>query len=117
MIQVLGVTKAITNLSKAHETLRLRPMTNPGFFPEWLGPFPELTSEEVKVCDRLRTRYRYYQAEGAITESTVNLIIVVPLLKLLGLHDPPHLIKSTTSPINSPSLPVAKISSVRLSRF
>ncbi len=93
MIQVLGVTKAITNLSKAHEILRLQPTTNPGFFPEWLGPFPELTVEEVKVCDRLRTRYQYYQAEGAITESTVNLIIVAPLLELLGLHDPPHLIK------------------------
>ena len=93
MPQVLGVTKAITSLSKAHSTFQLQPTSNANFFPEWLGPFPDLSSREIEVCDRLRTRYQYYQAEGAITESTVNLIIIAPILELLGLYDPPHLIK------------------------
>ncbi|MGB3695394.1 MAG: restriction endonuclease subunit R [Spirulinaceae cyanobacterium] len=93
MPQVIGVTKAVTNLNKAHDTFQLQPTTNPTFFSEWLGPFPELSLREIEVCDRLRTRYRYYQAEGAITESTVNLIIIAPILELLGLYDPPYLIK------------------------
>ncbi|NER99003.1 MAG: type I restriction endonuclease subunit R [Symploca sp. SIO1B1] len=93
MPQVIGVTKAITSLNKAHQTFKLQPTTNPNFFSEWLGPFPELSLREIEVCDRLRTRYRYYQAEGAITESTVNLIIIAPILELLGLYDPPYLIK------------------------
>jgi len=93
MPQVLGVTKAITSLNDAHSTFQLQPASTPSFFPEWLGPFPDLTIQEIEVCDRLRTRYQYYQAEGAITESTVNLIMVAPILELLGLYDPPYLIK------------------------
>ncbi|MEP1079486.1 type I restriction endonuclease subunit R [Leptolyngbya sp. PL-A3] len=52
-----------------------------------------MTLQEMNACDRLRTRYQYYQAEGAITESTVNLIMVAPILELLGLYDPPYLMK------------------------
>ena len=93
MVQVVGVTKAITNLNQIHDSFGLRLTSSPNFFLEWLEPFPQLSMEEVEVCDRLRTRYRYYQAEGAITESTVNLIIIAPLLELLGLSDPPYLLK------------------------
>ena len=93
MPQVLGVTKAITNLNKVHSALQLQPNHDPAFFSEWTAPFPELTLSEIEVCDRLRTRYQYYQAEGAITESTVNLIMVAPILELLKLNDPPYLIK------------------------
>ena len=93
MSQVLGVTKAITNLNQAHDILQVQPTVSSNFFPEWLGPFPALSLAEIERCDRLRTRYRYYQAEGAITESTVNLIMIAPILELLGLYDPPHLIK------------------------
>lgn len=90
MPQVLGVTKAITNLNEAHQIFKLQPTTASNFFPEWMGPFPDLTRQEIEVCDRLWT---HYQAEGAITESTVNLIMVAPMLELLRLYDPPYLIK------------------------
>lgn len=93
MPQVIGVTKAITSLNDAHTTFQRQPALSTNFFSEWLGPFPDLELQEIEVCDRLRTRYQYYQAEGAITESTVNLIIVAPILELLGLYDPPYLIK------------------------
>jgi hypothetical protein len=93
MPQALGVTKAITSLNDAHRTLPLRPAPNPNFFSEWLGTLPDLSLPEIEVCDRLRTRYQYYQAEGAITESTVNLMMVAPILELLGLYDPPYIIK------------------------
>ncbi|NEQ97426.1 MAG: type I restriction endonuclease subunit R [Cyanothece sp. SIO2G6] len=93
MPQVLGVTKAITNLTKAQSILKLQLTTQPNFFPEWVGPFPDLTLAEIEGCDRLRTRYQYYQAEGAITESTVNLIMVAPILEMLHLYDPPYLIR------------------------
>jgi hypothetical protein len=93
MPQMIGVTKAITNLNEVHNTLNLQPAVDPDFFTEWVGSFPELSLREIEICDRLRTRYRYYQSEGAITESTVNLIMISPLLDLLGLYDPPHLIR------------------------
>lgn len=93
MTTTLGVIKAITNLQEAHLKLNLMPSSDVAFFPEWLPPLPKLTPGEMEVCDRLRDRYRYYQAAGASTESTVNLIIIAPLLELLGLHDPPHIVR------------------------
>ncbi|MEO0987467.1 MAG: hypothetical protein AAFY20_18245 [Cyanobacteria bacterium J06639_14] len=67
MPKVLGVTKAITYLNEAHNTLQLSPTYDTAFFPEWTAPFPELTLPEIEVCDRWRTRYQYYQAQGDIS--------------------------------------------------
>lgn len=49
-----------------------------------------MRQEEIDTLDRLKARYRYYQADGAITESTVDFILASPLLELLGLCDPPY---------------------------
>ncbi|NEP54751.1 MAG: type I restriction endonuclease subunit R, partial [Moorea sp. SIO3C2] len=86
----MAVTTAITNLNEAHQRLNLRPANRADFFSEWQGELPALSPAEVDTLDRLKSRYRYYQVDGAITESTVNLILVSPLLELLGLCDPPY---------------------------
>ncbi len=93
MIATIGVTKAITNLNVAHERLNLHPAANPDFFAEWQGEFEDLSAADRTFLDRLKSRYRYYQADGLITESTVSLILVAPLLEYLGLCDPPYKVK------------------------
>ena len=93
MVQTIGVTKAIANLNDVRAAFGLNASDDPSFFPEWLPPLPELSAEDRTVCDRLRHRYRHYQATGSITESTVNLIIVAPILELLGWCDPPYLMR------------------------
>ncbi|MDY6939686.1 MAG: type I restriction endonuclease subunit R [Cyanobacteriota bacterium] len=93
MTQTVGITKAITNLDRACDVFNLSLATDPDFFWEWMREIPELTDIERGTLDRLRNRYRYYQAGGAITESTFNLIIVSPLLELLGLYDPPYFVR------------------------
>lgn len=93
MNATLGITKAITNLEQVHTTLNLSPTDDLDFFWEWRINLPELTDAERAALDRLRDRYRHYQTRGAITESTVSLILVAPLLELLGLYDPPHWVK------------------------
>lgn len=90
MTQTLAVTKAITNLNEAHQRLNLKPTNRSDFFPEWQQVFPALSPDEIIRLDQLKARYRYYQADGAITESTVDFILVSPLLELLGLCDPPY---------------------------
>ncbi|MEL6129028.1 MAG: type I restriction endonuclease subunit R [Cyanobacteria bacterium J06627_3] len=90
MTQTLAVTKAITNLNEAHQRLNLHPTNQADFFFEWQGKLPDLYQEETDTLDRLKARYRYYQADGAITESTVDFILVSPSLELLGLCDPPY---------------------------
>ncbi len=93
MAQTLGTPKAITSLTEAHTRLNLSRAAEPSFFAEWQTNLSPLTETERGTLDRLKARYQYYQADGAITESTVNIILVSPLLDLLGLCDPPDKIQ------------------------
>ena len=93
MTQTFAVTEAITNLNEAHKRLNLGQASEPNFFLEWQRSFAELSETEKNTLDRLKARYRYDQTDGAITESTVDFILVSPLLELLGLCDPPYKIR------------------------
>jgi predicted type IV restriction endonuclease len=93
MATTIGVTKAMTSLTIAEEVLNLRQADDPAFFSEWNLGKSTLSKLDQEFLDRLQRRYRYYQAEGAITESTVNLILVSPLLEYLGLCDPPYKVR------------------------
>ncbi len=94
MVQTLAVTIAMTSLSQAHQLLRLNPTQDSGFFTGWFENLPDLTEQEKSLLDRYRDRYFYYAEDGAISEGTVNLILVAPLLELLKLYDPPYKIRS-----------------------
>ncbi len=94
MTQTAGINKAITNLYEAHHKLGLTPTADSNFFTEWLEEFTELSEAEKQFLYRLKNRYHYYEADAAITEGTVNFIMVSPLLELLGLCDPPFKIRS-----------------------
>lgn len=52
-----------------------------------------MTDSEKASLNRFKNRYLYYTADGAITEGTVNIIMVSPLLELMGLCDPPFKIR------------------------
>lgn len=90
----LGVTKAITNLSEAHAKLGVSPSSDATFFTEWKAPLPGLSDPEKVKLEHLKQRYLYYADSGAITEGTVNLILLSPLLETLGLFDPPYQVRS-----------------------
>jgi hypothetical protein len=89
MVQTIAVTEAITNLADAHQQFNLSRNTDPEFFTEWRKPLPELTAAEKTTLDKYRDRYLTYAADGSISEGTVNVIMISPLLELLGLCDPP----------------------------
>ena len=90
----VGVTKAITNLNEAHAKLGILPSQDANFFTEWKDALPALTAEQKATLDRLKQRYLYYADSGAITEGTVNLILLAPLLETLGLMDSPYQVRS-----------------------
>jgi hypothetical protein len=93
MVDAIAITEAITDLNEAHRRFQIVPTNDPQFFWEWRSELPELLEAEKVGLDRLRDRYLYYAADGSITEGTVNLILVSPLLELLGLFDPPFKVK------------------------
>ncbi|MGI0492525.1 type I restriction endonuclease subunit R [Alkalinema pantanalense CENA528] len=90
----LGITKAITNLTEAHAKLGIVPSTDATFFTEWRESLPSLSDTEKAKLDQLKQRYFYYADRGAITEGTVNLILLFPLLETLGFIDPPYQVRS-----------------------
>jgi hypothetical protein len=90
----VGITKAITNLTEAQTKLGITPSTDAAFFSEWKAPFSTLTDAEKARLDHLKQRYLHYADSGAITEGTVNLILLSPLLETLGLIDPPYQVRS-----------------------
>jgi Type I restriction enzyme R protein N terminus (HSDR_N) len=94
MVQTVGITKAITNLNEAHSKLNLSQTADSEFFTEWLDNLPPLIETEQESLNRLKNRYLYYSADGAITEGRVNIIILSPLLELIGLCDPAFKIRS-----------------------
>ncbi|NJL63480.1 MAG: type I restriction endonuclease subunit R [Methylacidiphilales bacterium] len=94
MAQTIGIRKAINNLNEAHKKLNLSQNSQTNFFTEWFDNLPELEESEKNTLNRLKNRYLYYSADGAITEGTVNIIILSPLLELIGLCDPPYKIRS-----------------------
>ena len=93
MVQSFAITNAITSFRDVQEKFNLNPSADPQFFLEWLESLPELTETEKTVLDRLRNRYFFYAEDGAITEGTIKLIIVSPLLELVGFCDPPFKIR------------------------
>ena len=93
MVQTVAITKAITSLSKAHEKFNLSRIDDLSFFTEWFEELPGLTEQEKASLHRYRDRYFYYAEDGAITEGTIHLIMVSPLLELIELYDPPFKIR------------------------
>lgn len=83
----IAITEAIISLNEAHNQFNLSRTSDPQFFTEWFEKLPELTEEEKESLNHLKNRYFYYAADGAITEGTINIIMVSPLLELLSLCD------------------------------
>jgi hypothetical protein len=90
----LGITKAITNLTEAHAKLGVSASSDTTFFTEWKAALPTLSDPEKAKLEHLKQRYLYYADSGAITEGTVNLILLSPLLETLGFFDPPYQVRS-----------------------
>lgn len=97
MVQTVGITEAILSLNDVREKFQLSQTADPQFFTEWFEGLPEITDTEKESLNHLKKRFLYYLADGAITEGTINLIIISPLLELLHLFDPPFKIRGEAS--------------------
>ena len=93
----IAVTEAITSIKQAEETFGLLRSMDLHFFPEWYTDLPALTPAEEASCDRIKRTYEHNSAEGPLTESTINLLLVSPLLYLSNLCDPPFKLRAETT--------------------
>ncbi|NJM58572.1 MAG: type I restriction endonuclease subunit R [Synechococcales cyanobacterium RU_4_20] len=97
MAVATAVTKAILSYRDVEAQFDLERSSDPAFFPEWQSAaLPQLLAAESHTLNRLQQRYLRYLEAGEVSEGTLNLIMLAPLLDGLGLCDPPYSVKGET---------------------
>jgi Type I restriction enzyme R protein N terminus (HSDR_N) len=88
----IAVTEAVKSIHQAEKMFGLVRAADPRFFSEWMETTDLQVGEEAAL-DRIKTSYLYNSAEGSLSESTINLLVLSPLLYLTGFCDPPFKIR------------------------
>ena len=94
MTTSLASEPTLSSFQALHERLAISRAEDAAFFPEWQRPTPLLADDEKAFLDHLQQRYQNYYNADLLTEGTVLLSIVAPLLEYLGFHEPPFFVRS-----------------------
>jgi len=70
---------------------------NETFFPEWLENLPEISDLETQYLDRVKFHFLRLVKRPPLSEETVKLVVLSPLLSLAGFYDEPFFIRSESS--------------------
>lgn len=94
MVTLLAIEKTISSFQELNNRFGLQRTTDDSFFTEWQTLTVNLADEEKAFLDHLQRRYFNYYEADLLTEGTVLLSIVAPLLERLGFHEPPFFVRS-----------------------
>ncbi|MDB9455821.1 restriction endonuclease subunit R [Dolichospermum circinale] len=70
---------------------------NAAFFPEWLENLPEISDLEKQYLDKVKLHFLRLAKYPPLSEETVKLVVLSPLLSLAGFYDEPFFIRSESS--------------------
>jgi hypothetical protein len=94
MSTVLAIEETISSFQVLHDRLGLSRATDAAFFLEWQVPdVKQVALADRNFLDHLQQRYHNYYNAVLLTEGTVLLSIVAPLLEHLGFHEPPFFVR------------------------
>lgn len=96
MVSLTAITKAILSFEDVQNKLGLVRTEQPDFFWEWQELLPALMTGEIQHLNRLSNRYLTYLEADEVSEGTLNIVLLSPLLHALGLCDPPYWIRGET---------------------
>lgn len=105
MSPVHAITQFIDSYEKIHRLFQLARTDDPNFFLEWSESLAALTEAERLALDQIKQRYLTHRSQGLLTEATVILLVIAPLLELAGFYDPPfylHAEETVEIEINDP---------------
>ncbi|MEM8638027.1 MAG: type I restriction endonuclease [Cyanobacteria bacterium P01_G01_bin.54] len=94
MTTVLAIESTISTFGELRDRLGLQRAETDDFFSEWQTVTIDLNEDLKHFLKQLQQRYIYYYEAGLLTEGTVLLSIVAPLLERLGFHEPPFFVRS-----------------------
>ena len=75
----------------------LKQTNNEAFFPEWLENLPEISDLEKQYIDKVKLHFLRLAKYPPLSEETVKLVVLSPLLSLAGFYDEPFFIRSESS--------------------
>jgi hypothetical protein len=79
------------------ERFSLKQTDNEAFFPEWLENLPEISDLEKQYLDKVKLHFLRLVKYPPLSEETVKLVVLSPLLSLAGFYDEPFFIRSESS--------------------
>lgn len=92
MVQTLPA-KVLT-LKDLREKFGLQWSQDPSFFPEWQGPFPDLTPAEMSLLDQTRAGFFNLLDYPPLLEDVVRMSVLDPLLFIGGFFLAPFQVRS-----------------------
>lgn len=84
-------------LAYLEERFSLKLSEDEAFFTEWLEGLPELTELEKQDLDKVKLHFLRLVKHPPLSEETVKLVVLSPLLNLAGFYDEPFYIRSEQS--------------------
>jgi hypothetical protein len=97
MVQTIPISENITTLNQVQARFNLRRTENDQFFTEWFADLPPLTDQEQELLDRIKRKYVYQRADSFLSEETIKLVVLSPLLDLAGFYEAPFRFPAETS--------------------
>ena len=95
MVQVIQAQNV--GIAYLEEKFSLQQTDNEAFFSEWWENLPEISDLEKQYLDRVKSHFLRLVKHPPLSEATVKLVVLSPLLSLAGFYDEPFLIRSESS--------------------
>lgn len=84
-------------LAYLEERFNLQLSEDEAFFTEWLEGLPEITNLEKQDLDKVKLHFLRLVKYPPLSEETVKLVVLSPLLNLAGFYDEPFYIRGEQS--------------------
>ncbi|MGH7998201.1 MAG: type I restriction endonuclease [Brasilonema sp.] len=95
MVQIIQARDI--SLYELEEKFGLKLAIDADYFPEWTENLPTLTDAEKQALDRAKSNYFNLNKRRPISEETVKMVVLSPLLDLAGFYQPPFDIQTEVS--------------------
>ncbi|MFN6495890.1 MAG: restriction endonuclease subunit R [Nostoc sp. DedQUE01] len=84
-------------LAYLEEKFSLQLAEDDAFFREWFETLPEITDSEKQELDKVKLHFLRLVKHPPLSEETVKLVVLSPLLSLAGFYDEPFYIRGEQS--------------------
>ncbi len=84
-------------LAYLEERFGLEQTDNEAFFTEWWENLPEISDLEKQYLDKVKFHFLRLVKHPPLSEETVKLVVLSPLLSLAGFYDEPFFMRSESS--------------------